>query len=64
MPVAAVVVDAALNGRTPSPADIAGTALVAAGVVLGAGRRDGGRSERRCPIHNPVQATLDGGPMT
>ena len=36
MPVAAVVVDAALNGRTPSPADVAGTALVATGVVLGA----------------------------
>ena len=36
MPVAAVVVDAGLNGRTPSPADVAGTALVAAGVVLGA----------------------------
>jgi drug/metabolite transporter (DMT)-like permease len=36
MPVAAVVVDAGLNGRTPSPADIAGTALVASGVVLGA----------------------------
>jgi drug/metabolite transporter (DMT)-like permease len=36
MPVAAVVVDAGLNGRTPSPADVAGTALVASGVVLGA----------------------------
>jgi drug/metabolite transporter (DMT)-like permease len=36
MPIAAVAVDAALNGRTPSAADLAGTALVAAGVVFGA----------------------------
>ena len=36
MPVAAVAVDAALNGRAPSTADLAGTALVATGVVLGA----------------------------
>jgi drug/metabolite transporter (DMT)-like permease len=36
MPVAAVAVDSLLNGRAPSPADIAGTALVTAGVVLGA----------------------------
>jgi drug/metabolite transporter (DMT)-like permease len=36
MPVAAVAVDAALNGNAPSTADLAGTALVAAGVVLGA----------------------------
>ena len=36
MPVAAVAVDALLNGRAPSPADIAGTALVAMGVVYGA----------------------------
>lgn len=36
MPVAAVVVDAVLDGRAPSMADIAGTALVAAGVMLGA----------------------------
>jgi drug/metabolite transporter (DMT)-like permease len=43
MPVAAVVVDAALNGRTPSPADVAGTAIVAAGVVLGAARAVPGR---------------------
>jgi drug/metabolite transporter (DMT)-like permease len=35
MPIAAVAVDAALNGRTPSAADLAGTALVTAGVVLG-----------------------------
>ena len=34
MPIAAVAVDAALNGRTPSTADLAGTALVAAGVVV------------------------------
>ena len=36
MPVAAVTVDALLNGRAPSPADLAGTALVATGVALGA----------------------------
>ena len=36
MPIAAVAVDAALNGRTPSTADLAGTALVAAGVAFGA----------------------------
>jgi drug/metabolite transporter (DMT)-like permease len=36
MPIAAVTVDAALNGRTPSTADLAGTALVAAGIVYGA----------------------------
>ena len=36
MPVAAVAVDALLNGRAPSPADLAGTALVTAGVVVGA----------------------------
>src|SRR5262249_6935133 len=36
MPIAAVAVDAVLNGRTPSPADLAGTALVAAGVAYGA----------------------------
>lgn len=36
MPIAAVAVDAALNGAAPSAADLAGTALVAAGVVLGA----------------------------
>ena len=36
MPIAAVAVDAALNGAVPSAADLAGTALVAAGVVFGA----------------------------
>jgi len=36
MPVAAVAVDTLLNGRAPSPADLAGTALVTAGVVFGA----------------------------
>jgi drug/metabolite transporter (DMT)-like permease len=36
MPIAAVAVDAVLDGRTPSAADIAGTALVAAGIVYGA----------------------------
>jgi drug/metabolite transporter (DMT)-like permease len=36
MPIAAVAVDAALNGRTPSTADLAGTALVAAGIAFGA----------------------------
>ena len=38
MPVAAVVTDTLLNGRAPSPADLAGTALVAAGVCFGAMR--------------------------
>jgi len=36
MPVAAVSVDAALNGHAPSTGDLAGTALVTVGVVLGA----------------------------
>lgn len=36
MPIAAVTVDTLLNGRAPSTADLAGTALVAAGLVLGA----------------------------
>jgi drug/metabolite transporter (DMT)-like permease len=36
MPIAAVAVDATLNGRTPTVADLAGTTLVAAGVLLGA----------------------------
>ncbi len=36
MPIAAVTVDALLNDHPPSTADLAGTALVAAGVVLGA----------------------------
>jgi drug/metabolite transporter (DMT)-like permease len=36
MPVAALSVDVALNGHAPTVADIAGTALVAAGVALGA----------------------------
>ncbi len=36
MPIAAVTVDAALNGRTPSTADLAGTALVAIGIAVGA----------------------------
>ena len=36
MPLAAVTVDAALNGAAPSTADLAGTALVAAGIVYGA----------------------------
>jgi drug/metabolite transporter (DMT)-like permease len=36
MPIAAVSVDALLNGRAPSTADLAGTALVAAGIALGA----------------------------
>ena len=56
MPVAAVVVDAALNGRTPSPADIAGTALVAAGVVLGA------RPARKRAVSAPLsQCTIRSG---
>ncbi len=36
MPIAAVTVDAVLNGAAPSTADIAGTALVAAGIAFGA----------------------------
>ncbi|RKQ93439.1 EamA-like transporter family protein [Solirubrobacter pauli] len=36
MPIAAVAADAALNGRAPSAADLAGTALVAIGIALGA----------------------------
>jgi drug/metabolite transporter (DMT)-like permease len=36
MPIAAVAVDAVLNGAGPSTADIAGTALVAAGIAFGA----------------------------
>ena len=39
MPVAAVITDTLLNGRAPSPADLAGTALVATGVAYGATRR-------------------------
>src|SRR4051794_6893539 len=39
MPIAAVLVDTLLNGRAPSPADLAGTALVATGVMFGATRR-------------------------
>ena len=62
MPVAAVAVDAALNGRTPSPADIAGTALVA----VGARRRRRGlgaaalrrRYEPVVGIHNAVQRNV------
>ncbi len=38
MPIAAVALDAVLNGRTPSPADIAGTALVASAIAYGATR--------------------------
>jgi drug/metabolite transporter (DMT)-like permease len=36
MPIAAVAVDAVLNGHAPSTADLAGTALVATGIALGA----------------------------
>jgi drug/metabolite transporter (DMT)-like permease len=36
MPIAAVAIDAVLNGAVPSAADTAGTALVATGVVFGA----------------------------
>ena len=61
MPIAAVTVDAALNGRTPSTADLAGTALVAAGIAFGAIPRAGSapsalRSRRalvRLPIRCP-----------
>lgn len=48
MPIAAVAADAALNGAAPSTADLAGTALVAIGIVAGA------KPER-------VQALLRGG---
>ncbi|WP_053225672.1 DMT family transporter [Solirubrobacter soli] len=57
MPIAAVTVDAALNGRTPSTADLAGTALVAAGIVYGA-------MPSVVRIHNAVHRTLARGPMT
>jgi drug/metabolite transporter (DMT)-like permease len=36
MPIAAVTVDIFLNGHAPSAADLAGTALVAVGIALGA----------------------------
>jgi len=36
MPIAAVATDALLNGRAPSTADLAGTALVALGIAIGA----------------------------
>jgi hypothetical protein len=47
MPVAAVATDALLNGNAPSPADVAGTALVAAGVALGAAPARAVRRRRR-----------------
>ncbi len=47
MPVAAVAVDAVLNGRAPSTADLAGTALVATGVALGA-----------MPLRAPARAAI------
>jgi len=47
MPVAAVAVDAVLNGNAPSTADLAGTALVAAGVALGATPSFASRRGRR-----------------
>jgi drug/metabolite transporter (DMT)-like permease len=46
MPIAAVTVDALLNGHAPSTADLAGTALVATGVVVGARPR---RARARSP---------------
>jgi drug/metabolite transporter (DMT)-like permease len=46
MPIAAVTVDSLLNGRTPSTADLAGTALVAIGIAAGA-RREAQPAERR-----------------
>ena len=78
MPVAAVTVDALLNGRTPSTADIAGTALVAAGVAFGAmpqrararrclprSRRRAVRLATRCEEPTTlVQETLVAAPMT
>jgi drug/metabolite transporter (DMT)-like permease len=51
MPIAAVTVDAALNGRTPSTADIAGTALVAAGIAFGAMPQ---RARARRRLHSGV----------
>jgi len=56
MPVAAVAVDTLLNGRTPSPADLAGTALVTAGVMLGANPRWGNRQRH---LANVVAAPDD-----
>jgi len=52
MPVAAVAADALLNGRTPTPADLAGTALVATGVALGARRP---RAPAPVVAHQPVR---------
>ena len=51
MPIAAVAADAALNGRTPSTADLAGTALVAAGVAFGA---RGARAKRPKTAREPL----------
>ena len=66
MPVAAVLVDAGLNGRTPSPADVAGTVLVAAGVVVGArpARTRGGQEPRCRNAQSGSRQRWDGGPMT
>jgi drug/metabolite transporter (DMT)-like permease len=50
MPVAAVAADALLNGTAPSPADIAGTALVAAGVAFGAAPARAARARRRVAL--------------
>ena len=63
MPVAAVVVDAALNGRTPSPADVAGTALVATGVVLGS-RPARARARGGTPAASSACPTASSSPAT
>jgi drug/metabolite transporter (DMT)-like permease len=43
MPAAAVALDTVLNGRAPSAADLAGTAVVTAGIAYGAMSRDAAR---------------------
>jgi drug/metabolite transporter (DMT)-like permease len=58
MPIAAVTVDAALNGAAPSTADLAGTALVAAGVVFGARRS----SRAASPLLRSLRESLRGFP--
>jgi drug/metabolite transporter (DMT)-like permease len=57
MPVAAVTVDTLLNGRAPSPADLAGTALVTIGVVLGA-------RPAKAPASHPRAGTPAASPAT
>jgi drug/metabolite transporter (DMT)-like permease len=61
MPIAAVTVDALLNRHAPSTADLAGTALVAMGVALGAKARTGSGS-RVAVLEDPGQQAAPGTP--